>query len=426
MKRFLEFQYITPISNYKFTKYYMLVVYNTNGLIINVNKINLKELGNATELTRAYDIKQSIDVSDYTDVLNIKLFEVSNGIIRLFFSGECNLSNLEMNNKEVIKLHSPSLINNEPRHSSYTMFDSEDNLLYEQFFNYDTSLINQECLVFVVLTNQLRLPQNKKFQLYAYKNSSIYDRYTHSIIKELKEGNIGSSENNYNEYINKYQIDVVKFENISSNKFRDLYSRQIKPEFRKLANDSYLNMVSCCDGRVSKITNGIDSTGYSLSDFDIKSKMYGFISRVMPQDYARITMPYEGYLTYVLNKKKTILLRFESNYFVPEEIKERDLESVVMGHEIGDVKVKPNFMKVQEKTKLIFYVILINYDRIKIKNTYEKSMRVWFDKGEDLGSFLSGGYAIVLCNRPINFSQDISFYDIEVFVKAKDFVGIIA
>lgn len=416
MKRFLEFQYISPTSTYKFTNKYLLVAYNTNNDVVQINKMPLSLLNNVDNLTRAYPIQMCIDINNYSDILVIKLFEISGGSARLFFSGKCDISKIEMNNKEVVKLYSPSLINKAPRYASYNMFDKEDNLLSEQFFNYENTLPSQECLIFVVLTqlekNRLELSQNIVYQSKQFPY--IYDRYCNSIMKEIK----------YN-----------KQENV----------------IRNIPSGAYTLINAGCDGRVMPIMiNNFKSKAFyvnknkivfknisvlnNLPEFKDLKFGAGFVSRTAPQDYQKTFMPYDGYLTdigmFYRNSWYITVMRFESNYFVPKSVHEREYISVILGHPVFNAKYYPEEMDVQPNTKLIFFVLLLNNNLsftnkklAEIKITDDKltnTNKIWFDKGEELTN--KNNYVITLCNRKIQFSSDVTTYN-ETYIRAKDITG---
>ena len=96
MTEYIEIKFLSPVSNYIFTKddiIYVLVVTTTDSFgEIHINKIIVKEINNIDNFIRAYAVKKSIKVlpSLFGSYLNIKLFSrdiIENRII-LLFSGQ--------------------------------------------------------------------------------------------------------------------------------------------------------------------------------------------------------------------------------------------------------------------------------------------------------------------------------------------------
>jgi hypothetical protein len=177
-------------------------------------------------------------------------------------------------------------------------------------------------------------------------------------------------------------------------------------------------------------------------------------------------MPYSAYIKEVgiyggeSNNPYMISLRFESSYFLPQDVHERDLLSVVNGHPTyGGVGVGAGLRPYSElrlpqpKTNLIFSLIIItpsfkdgfiftNKKLIGAKKYVKKNKNVkiksyWYQQGEEIGKITTGfSNVIFLVNRPLEFASDIQYYSkvlqhtpiknrIPTFVKARDIIGIL-
>ena len=187
----------------------------------------------------------------------------------------------------------------------------------------------------------------------------------------------------------------------------------------------------------------------------------GFYCRKCPQDYNGVCFPFSGDLKNITLLKKsdhpyTMIFRIDSDYYIPKNVSERALLSVLRGnHTYGGVGIGagsrafPELLKKQPNTHLTYYLIIVGAtkrDFIKFSNkfsnidtTLEMNKTIhfkstWVDKGEELGNIIcGGGSVIVLCNRKINFENDIRFYSklvknslkkpIDCLINIKDIVG---
>ena len=143
--------------------------------------------------------------------------------------------------------------------------------------------------------------------------------------------------------------------------------RQINlKQFRPLKYDPYINNLisSPTDGRVygfniEKTTNfKINNDKYHFRN--LVTKPYellngsGFINRLTFSDYQRIYIPYSGFLKEIGihnldSKQYCISLRFESTYFMPPSVHEREYVSVIYGHATQMAPIYPELMDVQPK-----------------------------------------------------------------------------
>ncbi|QKF94123.1 phosphatidylserine decarboxylase [Fadolivirus algeromassiliense] len=481
MVEFIEVNYISPISNYKFdiqnNKYYLTIINSSLGNTVIINKIELPSINNINDNIRSYFVGKSIKIhSNQYPYLSILLFEhnIKTNIITLLFTGDVNLNNIEFNN--IIKLHlfTPSNVLNTKRSSIYT---NETDFLNEQFYNHETVIEQLKCILFIT---KLKHTDKSIINPYIYKfdiatQKFIYDRYHNNIIKEQPLVKIDElcNSNTFNDYlklIKMYNIDVNRYLSKQKDTFKSMFMRQINTSFRKLQFDPYANnLISCSiDGRVSAFH--IDETlkfkisGNEFKFNEIVSKPYelmngnGFMIRTIPSDYQRICVPYAASLKEVgifggNDSLYYISLRFESNYFIPPNVHEREYISVVYGHAINDSRQYPELLDTQENGKLVYHLVLcggnspdtINFTNKKLLDikqqinigTRNRVKMGLFDQGEELGTFsCCFGNTIFMINRPIKFSSDISFYSkinnnnelhkqIETYVRQKDVIGLI-
>ena len=463
MTEVLEINYISPTSDYIFDKakkYYLVFINSgkTNNVLI--NKIEITEMNNINEIVRSYHIGLAIPLYPSSPNYSIKLFESYAEKIKLIFTGNLNIAKLEYGSK-VIKLNIPSKILGNYRIGTY---DDNTSFLQEQFFNYEVS-DNDKCLLFVSkmkkTTKEITKTYNFKFD--DMTDTYLYDRYNSNIIREQNFIGLDSfcQSNTFDDYVKfvkTYNIDVNKYINKPKDTFKSMFMRKINPKFRPLNFDPYLNNVICSptDGRT--IGFNLDSNNfrfyffgnsYHYTDFvkdDAKDfiNASGFITRMTPYDYQRIHVPYSGYVTGMQIMNNSITLKFESDYFIPPNVHEREYISVVYGHNIQMSRAYPELTETQPKTKLVFYIILLTNktsDSIIFTNTslnnikqatHTKKIKFWMDQGEELGVFnCCLGTILMLVNRPIKFSDDINFYSnslnkqIECYIRTKDLIGLI-
>lgn len=489
MDQVIEINYISPMSKYKFNhkydKYYLVFMnsYLTN--TVTINKIDLIDIDNVNEKIRSYFVGKVIKIP-YSDNLyySILLFghNAKSAKLHLLFSNSINIkTDLELNNTTKIELYHPTGVSDFQRISIWSgLADFAD----EQFYSYETIDKSNKCILFVTRTNgkdtdkPLIKPYIYKFDTLNIKH--IYNRYHNCVTKEHQLSSFKKlcKQNTYESYIDfikMYNIDVHRYltqtpkkNNNKNNTFKSMFMRKINPSFRKLHVDPYSNNIISCpnDGRLMAFN--IDETlkfqilNKEFNFNDLVSKPYelmhknGFMLRLIPSDYQRVHIPYPASLKELAiyggnGSPYYISLRFETNYYIPPHVHEREYISVVYGHEIFESRRYPELMDVQPDTRLIYHLILIgnnsvdsvnftNNKLINIQkntniNTRTRIQPLSFDQGEELAVFnCCFGNTIFMTNRVINFASDIKFYSklddnkiltkpIESYIRLNDVIG---
>lgn len=488
MTKFLEFNYISPITNYKFNclqnKYYLVLINTSKNGFIFIHKIEINTIGNVTEIIRSYFVDKTIEISanNLDKCYEIRLFQhsIKSNILKLLLVGKINLRDLNFNEIINIFLFSPSKVLNCERDILFIDFTS---FLEEQFFNYETLDKTNKCILFIKMVNTNKYDVIKPY-LFKYDLSNetyVFNRYFNNIMKEIRPNYLlcdnlkydqlahlikyfkkfcnNKSYDNYLNFLNEYYIDVNKY--IKSITYaNNLYLTKINPLLRKINYSPYLNnmIVSPCDGRVI----GFDvkeflrfiffNKTYTIDDFmNKKSNMYngsGFLHRIIPCDYQIINLPYSGYLVeMIFLENNIVVMEFYNTYFIPADVHEREYISVIYGHNINSSRTYPELVIPQAKNHLKFYLIIIGVDtkekntfiinNKKINKTDLKNNKIWLEQGEEIGYYTcGGGYSLFLINRKINFEDDIKYYSklingshhdklIECFIKMNDNVGLI-
>jgi len=454
MKEFIEINYISPISKHKFNKnnkYYLVFINLSMVHTIIIRKIKIKNLDNINEHIRSFYIGKTIEINNQNLNFTIMLFEHNSNMISLFFIGKINTNTLELNNIHILNLQVPTDVIGNLRQVKY---NQETDFLQEIFFNFETYKSNEKCTLFISKVEKsnknIIYPYIFKFNITTEKY--IYNRYYDNIIKEhehikLNKICLNNSINDYIKLVKLYGIDINKYLKCNEKTFKSMFMRKINPTYRKLVFHPYMNDIISCpnDGRlvgfdIKKSLKFNFSNDVSIELNKLVNKPYelinknGFISRLIPSDYQIIHLPYSGYLTNIYsenNKLKFIVMRFENEYFIPNDVHEREYISVVYGHPIYESKFYPELLEVQPKTKLIYYLILIgnsSNDSIKIINNklidYDT---IWLEKGEEIAKFnCCYGTTIFMTNRKIKFSFDIDQYskiNLESYIKACDVIG---
>lgn len=476
MNDIIELNYISPMSKYifdmKLNNYYLVLINSGINNKTFIHKIQLLDIGNTDEHMRGYAINKAIQLQSKLQYpfYSIRMFEhnKSNNNLNLLFTGDINLNNVEFNGIQIAKLFAPSKVLGKLRSNEN---NNIHDLLSEKFFNYESIIPENKCLLFYT---RLKKKDSDKEIIKPFIVSNqddikyVYNRYHQNLMKEIPFVSINKlcDNNAFNDYLKLvgiYNIDVNRYYDKKSDTFKSMYMRKINQEFRKLKYAPFLNntLSASVDGRLVGVgqING-------ATKFNIKEKQYhfkdlvtkpfqfmngaGYLTTVLPQDYQRIHMPYAGYLTEIgifhLNSY-CITLRFESDYFVPPNVHEREYISVLYGNNIQMSRTYPELVKIQPDTHLIFYVIifgdhdpntihftnhkLLNIKNIVKPNTLYKPMPKWFEKGEELSTFSCAiGNVIVLTNRSIEFAADIRHYSslqkkVPSYIKMNDIVGIL-
>jgi len=315
----LEINYISPISNYKFdlkdNKYYLVFVNtSSNGVII--TKLDLLDINNISDSVRAYAIQQGVArTTPVNEKLwySIRLFQhhIKTNKIVLLFANELDLDQLPFNAIQEMPLFTPSTVVGQLRSVIYV---DETSFLAEEFYNYESYVPKNKCLLFVNRKTQSKMKNNNQL-LIKYNNSDevyVYDRYHHNIIKEQKGDDIQlyCSNNTFNDYvkfIKKYSIDVNKYLDKKPDTFKSMLMRKINPQYRIKMGDPLRNNIinAPTDGRITtfkthrKSIINIRNKSFRLDQLtqNPSEVINGFYSRLTPGDYPRIAMPYQGYLT---------------------------------------------------------------------------------------------------------------------------------
>lgn len=484
MLGYLELRYISPMSNYNFNKnltYVLVITITASNNKIYIYKIKLNSIDNINQTIKGYPISKTIlfPPSKFSSLINAKLYfhdNISHDLI-LLFSGMLNLDDLETGGIKYIELKRTEL-----KSMRYT---SDLDYLNEKFNKLEQQNANDNNSVYIYVSRVY----NTKFPIMTATTYNfdihpselwIYDRYINSVFQEFIPFDVNNDtkqqkiveEVKY--YIKNFVLDKKNMIPIYQPEKQILYLENnsqninILNKYRPLRFDPYINssINSMVDGKLRafdinptlKLVS--NETIYSLDDLVDNPSEYnngsGYISRVSPTDFQKVYMPYSGKLTNVNygNTKKhgnnggqhIINLRFETSFFIPAGVHERDLLSVTNGNwTYGGVGVGagnrnwPVLLEKNPNTYLIFNVIIIipSYKDAFIF-TNKKQITQWFEQGEQLGK-LNFGFSNVLliCNRPIDFTSDIKYYSklndddsslkhkIDSFIKARDIVGII-
>lgn len=467
INRFLEFKFISPISNYKFNKssynYYLVITNMSNDNNIVVNKIHLKNIDNINETIRSYFISRSIKLCPSDQVsYNINLFEhnKSSNIITLLFSGlfsnegrnEININKTESNNKAYI------LLNRVFNSNVSTEYKDVSSFLNEKFFNIETvvrdTIKNERncCILFFSKSfktdNRIIVPDNINGSSKEY----IYFRYASTLIKEVI----------FNKKKPMYIDRPIKYHPFKNNLITTTVDGRLRGFV--IENDLTFKIYN----KQIKLQNLVDAK--TVNQLLEGSGSNGYLSRVVSQDHNAVHMPYSGYLKQVgiFNRGDYTFtgLKFDSDYFIPPGVHERDYASVILGnYTYSGVGVgagtRPSsscfacddYIRPQPNTRLIFTVILINHNN-HLKNsrmlTNPKLMNflkncpknkyatvvpepIWMQQGEKIGELVNDGsypsYTITMFNRNIEFTSDIMKYSIysdnkkDCLIRLNDMVG---
>ncbi len=459
IKRFLEFKFISPISDYKFDKSlynYFLVITNMSNHInsndIVVNKIHLKNIDNINETIRSYFVSRSIELCPSDKVsYNINLFEhnKSSNIITLLFSGDIDINKAESNNKAYVML-------NRVIHSNVsTEYKDTSSFLIEKFFNVeniirDTSVNDKNCCLLFFsksfrTNNRIVIPE----VIDGSGKEYIYYRYANTLMKEVV----------FNKYSQFYIDRPIKYHPYKNN----IITATTDGRLRGFEIDNDLTFTIY--NKKIRLQNLVDTktVGQLLEGS-------GYLSRVLLQDHKSVHMPYSGYLKEVgiFNRGDYTFtgLKFYSDYFIPPGVHERDYASVILGnYTYSGVGVgagtRPSsscfacddYLRPQPNTRLVFVVILINYNQgtnntltnPKLMNFLKNCPKnkyatvvpeaIWMQQGEKIGQLTNNSsypsYTITMFNHQIEYTSDIMHYSInadnkkDCLIRLNDMVGLL-
>lgn len=477
MSEFLEIDFISPIymdhkpDNETKGRYFLTFVsFNTANDSPIINKIVLDELSGVTSNFRGYIINKTVKIdTDQYPTFKINLFRYDHitNKIYLLFTGALELNKVDSYNKSTIILKSVKNILGEKTFLRNAEYHDHTSFLDEQFFNFDVSdnANADKCVLFFVKLNAsdvdtvvIKPDEIDVKKARDRNNIYVFDRYDDCIVKE-----------NIPDYVKRLlssnsKLDTIQYTHDTSfiKKFGSHHTKEYYETYqpntnrgRDLKKDPYKNniVVSPSDARVRAFKTQ-DSLTFKLynGEFNIKKLLlyngfnydeikdgYGFFCRKCPQDYHTIYVPYSGSLKNFMIKRydndsdanliKTpyyMIFRFESNYFMPPDVHERNYLAALYGNYMyGGVGVgsgmreAPELLEVQPDTKLVFYVILIasRYNNSiqltnkKLLDPIDPRKIGWFEQGEEIGLFkYECGSVIVLFNRPMSFTPDIENY----------------
>lgn len=415
----IEINYISPITNITFSplnKYYLVISYIVQDNIV-IYKLQIT-LNNITDITRAYHIHHSIDMLREKTIVTVQLFQHdSKNKLILLFTNIVDPTSFEYNNIQAITLFPPPPTHTIQKHAQYV---NSLSFLSEQFYNYESLLPANQCIIFFTLRPNSRYPQ-MPFTMYPINNlpkSSSYNKY-HQLYT-IPVDPIRTLD--YIKFLTHYQIDINKYVPKISSNFKDMVLRKIDLSKRLPIFDPNLNNVIVCPTDCSSVKM-VTSKSFSCT--------------LSPSDYPRIHLPYQGYLLniktkYLNNNKFCYILNFTNNYFIPNSVGEREYISVVYGHNVQVSRGYPELVDVQPNTTLYFDIILIGSvddESILITNLQLQqfmnnptSKKPWFDQGAELCGFNNClGQMIMSFNREIEFDID----DNNNFIKLNDTIGYI-
>lgn len=439
--------YISPITNFTFdtkiNSYYLVFVNSSLNNNLMIHKMELPNINNISEGLRAYHIGKGINTNKRSPEYSVRLFEHNkeSNELKLLLGKEIDLNNIEYGNKQAIVMFQPLTI-------KYGQYKSDISFIDEQFMNYQDITQKNKCLLFVTKHKKItNLAKSLTLKFDSSTDPFIYNRYTNNIMKEHMHYDISdlcktNSKSDYVTFIKNYQIDTNKYYE-KDDVFKSMYMRKINLQFRKLHYDPYRNniIVSPNDGRIKgfDINNDtnlkINNTMVKVFNFIDNDPEFlngsGFISRGTHVDYQRFHLPYGGFLKgFSQLSSKILVLRFESKYFMPPDVHEREYISVIYGHNTNMSRVYPELVDKQPKIKLVFYVIVMADVIVLTNGKFKKDE--WFNQGEELGVFnCCVGNVLTLFNRHIDFASDIDYYSskldkpIESYIRLNDIVGMI-
>jgi len=490
MVEYINISYISPVlkeSSYSQSKnnIYILFISSSDHLgNLFSYKSMIQNFNNVTKHTRAYNINKSIKLhpSIFDLLLNIKIFCLNpmTNIIKLVSYGNLKPEDYEYGNKSYVTLHEPYL-------NLSCKYLDDTSLLQEIFNNMETKKEDSYCLLFFSKLHKITYPEIEP-SIINYTNESknifIFNRYVNNINVEYIPSNVQTLFDDL-DLVQKQLLNINSFKKTFCNKQhthdqylktyyldKNIYTddqpnvnifRRIKYDYRELKFDEYANnmIVAPVDARIRgfnindtlKITlNKVSSLKQLIKKYDEINGGSGFYSRLAPQDYKGIFVPYSGYLTNITHNANYTILRVESHYYIPPNVGERIYLPVMYGnHTYGGSGVGagtrhyPYALDVQLNNTLIYYLIIsgnANFITHKFKYFNQvfddlpvKKFNYWLEQGEEICEcFCGNGQVVFATNRPIDFTQDIKLFSqmddiikfpkgIDTYVKARDIVG---
>ena len=412
----IELNYISPMTDYIFSKldkYYLVISFMNSTKSITIYKCEIV-FDNVTETVRAYHISKCINVDFPIDKIkyNVQIFKHDkSNVISLLFTNLIDFTAFEYNNIQPISLYCPDTTFGYKN----TMYVNTGSFLSEQFFNFETLMPKNQCILFMTLKKhtQFQILEPVKIDVSTLQVSS-YNKYKGIYMIPMKQVLV----NNYVDFLKYYMIDVTKYVPKMNSNFKDMLMRKIDMSKRPITYNVYDNNVLVCpsDCRLKIIDDN------SFSCF------------MRQNDYPRYHMPYQVYLVGVKSKKingnECLILNFTNSYFIPKSIGEREYSSVVYGQAVQVSRGYQELMDIQPNTTLQFDIIFIgSTDKESIIMTNEKLRnykgKIWMNQSEEIVMFNNAlGQCIVSFNRKIEFDSDIK-YNVENYVKLNDTIGYI-
>lgn len=407
----LEINYISPITDYVFSnknKYYLIISYLEFPNII-IHKFPIT-FNNVSTNVRAYIIGQVMYIKTKTKY-TIQIFQHDpNNKMTLLFTNVFNPFVFEINNVQPIELFPPMT-------TKSTTFLRNESYLSEQFYKYEKLSPNNPCVVFFTARSYNKIgPQIKPIILPINKlpGYSSYNRYHEMFTIPI---DIKLEKMSYDKFVELYQIDLSKYLVKANTNFNDMFMRKYDLQKRLFTHDLTKNNVITCPTECSMVKMLTDKS---------------FSCENLPSDYPRIYMPYQGYLVdldikFLPNGNICYILNFSNNYYIPNNVGEREYISVVYGQNINMSRGYPELVDVQPDTKVYFDVVLIgtnNKESVLITNEKIQNFegkKVWLEKGEEICGFNNClGKLIVSFNRVIDFDVVGGFNN---YVKLNDTIG---
>lgn len=334
--------------------------------------------------------------------------------------------------------------------------------------------------------------ENENIFIYdRYSNNIIIEHIPNRVKESIRfNGNHGGNSTQHKHFLNildflskyclekKSYVDYIEDYCINSNKYNikcEGLFKNIYMEYRKLKYDPYMNniIVSPVDSRVrsfninaaSKVS--IHNRILGIADLipeNITNMLNGsgVLFRISPQDYHGISIPYSGYISgYRIQSKNEsrpyiFSLRIESGYYMPPNIHQPNYAALMNGNYIytgsgvgASLRYWPELLEIQPDTHLKYYLIIIGSlnGSIKILNNklnhinllketdgFKPLKQIWLEQGEEIcHNMCGGGIVIFLCNRPMEFANDIKYYSkiennnlvssIDTYIRMRDVIG---
>ena len=164
----------------------------------------------------------------------------------------------------------------------------------------------------------------------------------------------------------------------------------------------------------------------------------GYSIDLLPGDYKGIFIPYAGHITNIIKGSDYLSLIIESDYYIAPYIHERAYLSVMNGNStyqgsgVGatDDRYYPDILKIQENSKLVYYLIILFSSKSKIIYRKKISTNQWMEQGTEILYIDDPNNigCLFVVNRPIDFVNDIKIYNnypVHTYSRCRDIIGIL-